>query len=346
MRNHTPQQSKLSKLVRYALACTLAGTGILISGCGGDDGGGGSGVVANDLLITNVFNDNLSACEYDPDNGTLSHCGTTGSDAGYNLPFGITVQDGNNNKTYAIVTNLKNDELISCVFNTGNGSVDASECATLSTSLMDTPVDVITTPQDNGTPQVLVTSNLTDNILTCEFDQSTGSFSNCASTGTNMDEPQGIGVQNGNNDTFVLVTNSPDSITTCTFDGTTGNLTSCSEDTGITSLDDPADIAFTEGNNNTIYALIPNDDSNEVTTCTFDQSNGSLSNCGTSGTNLDSPAGIVTRSDNGNTYALIANGNGDSITSCQVDQSNGELTSCSTTGSGFNGPAYIAFVSS
>ena len=342
MPNHNHHPGILSNLIRCTLTCTLADTGILISGCGGDDGGGGSGVVANDLLIPNIAPNanNLTACKYNQNSSAFSHCNIVGDDTIYDRPEGIAITKGDNNQTLVLVSNINDDTVSSCPFNTSTGSLDDSSClSTTAGSLLDDPADM-TLAEGSNDEYALIANTNNGEFIRCILDTADVSLGSCNQQNGNgaFNTPTAIAIEEGNNSIkYGLAVNSgDDSLSKCIFQkiATSANL------------DVPADITFVDGDNNTTYALITNFDGDNISSCEFDPGDGNLINFSPAGgSSLQVPIGITTRNSNGQTYALIVNGDTNTVTTCQFDTSNGELNNCGNSGSNMNEPQYIDFVS-
>lgn len=218
-----------------------------------------------------------------------------------------------------------------------------------------------------------------NSLLTmCAVGAVDGTFSGCTSTGSGLNNPGGLFVNN--NYAYILNTSlDGDYVEKCAVSATDGTLSSCgttldelpsntrsmtinakyiyltnATDNTVTKCDinaadgsiDAASCGATSGfpgaagiDINNSYAYVANSTDSTIAKCAVSSSDGSLSSCTTTGTNFSDPRGVQ----NNNGYAYIPNFGSASVTKCTVNSSDGTFTdlSCNATGSGFSTPRGI-----
>lgn len=229
---------------------------------------------ASILYVANRSNGSVSQCPIDANTGLLGTCTTAVNGLSGN-PQSVTISpDG----TLAYITTLR--VVLKCPVNS-NGSLGT--CADSGNGNFANTTEAVAINADNTF--AYVTSINASIVTKCTI--TAGSFSNCASTGSNINQPFGIVINSTN--TFSYVVNFfPVSIGQCPIDSS-GSFGAC-VNSGATTLNGTS--FMTLNNDSTVAYLANNFGGGTVSKCTVNIS-GALGSCVNAGTPVSVPRGIV-----------------------------------------------------
>lgn len=235
------------------------------------------GIIGNYAYLSTIpdfpaESNDITLCLLNSATGSVESCSIS-----YSLSDSISGISGNNGFLY--LSDISDNSIKKCLINPANGQITG--CNTESS------VNIIDPGQSTfWSNWAYIPSTESGFILSCSIESITGELVNCTPTGSNLDEPIAIAI----NQYYAYTINQGNgSVTRCDINN--GLLNNCS----IISegFDNPASIVI---NNN--YAYITNlttNDTSPVTVCAINSSNGNFNNCSSSGNNFDIPngAGII-----------------------------------------------------
>lgn len=181
--------------------------------------------ILNNLFYTaNFQGNNITFCNINPNDGTLSGCGNTG--AGMNQPNFISIYAGvSGNYAYVINSGVTNE--LMCPIN-ANGTLGS--CSTqAAVSLVSPSGQTIATI--GGTTYLYIADGLnlaTSKLLQCTISPSTGVITNCINSGaTLVNIPAAVTISSNNNLAYITNANIP-FIEQCFVNTSTGQFYGCS----------------------------------------------------------------------------------------------------------------------
>lgn len=282
------------------------------------------------LYVVNLSSDgstNVSVCSVSLSDGSLSGCGSTGSNS---LGFNSTAIAFNYAATNAYIP-AEGPGVYECTVNSTSGALSLCNLTYITDSTDSYVGGIVYNPLLN----IIYITTSSSNVFQCSLSSSGQIQSPCTNSGaTGIGNPQNIAINPDS--TIVYIANANGGVVQCTASTSNGSLSGCSSN----SL---SGYNFGVGvNSSNTFAYVTSNSLNLVYWCSIDQTGGQFTTCNNTSSATLMATGLALNSVSN--YLYIGNFGNYTVNQCTVNS--GAVSSCGSSGASgsFNGQ-YIYGVS-